>query len=103
MRFANEHIFVRVDGKSVNFASASSGNKMSTIEGLKLDRRGVVKEFPDLENDENWRHKAIERFKDKIKTFSTEEEVLDYVMNDLKKYGYVPLFRQRAGFRREKL
>ena len=103
MRFGPEHIFIRVDGNNVQFASQSSGNQMAPIDGLKLDRHGTEREFPDLVGDEQWRMKAIERFKEKMKKFKTEEKIIEYLINDLKTYGYTPLFKQKAGFRKQKL
>src|SRR6056297_1506560 len=73
----------------------SNTQQTTTIEGLKLSRAGVVKEHPDLENDDEWRKKAIERLKEHIKKFNTEEEKMDYVKNELTKHGYEPKFKQR--------
>lgn len=103
LSLGTEIVLVRVEGHSVMFASSSSGNKFSDISGMKLDKSGVIKEFPDLKDDEQWRQKAIERFKSKIKMMKTEDVIVDYVRDDLKKYGYKPMYKQRAGFRRERL
>jgi hypothetical protein len=75
----------------------------ATIDNLKLDRAGVIKEFPDLKDNESWNLIAKKRFKDKINSFNTEMEKADYIINDLKKFGYKVLYRQRNGFRVEKL
>jgi len=75
---------------------------MSTVEGLQFSKQGVIKEFPDLEDDEDWKKKVIERLKEKIKTFNTEMEKTNYVKEELEKFGYEPLFYQRGGFRPKK-
>ncbi len=72
---------------------------ITTLEGLKLSKAGVVKEFPDLENDEDWNKKAIKRLKKHIESFETEEQKINYVIEELRKHGYQPLTKQRAGFR----
>lgn len=84
------------------FYDVSSG-VATTIEGLKLNRTGVIKEFPDLENDSEWRKKAIDRFKEKVKSFRTEEEVISYIQLELTKYGYQALYKQKAGHRVTKI
>jgi len=93
-------INVIVDKNNVMFTDAN--NVITTIEGLKLNRQGVIREFPDLKDDENWNKKAIERFKKHIQTYSTENSKLNYIMDELKKHGYIPLYKQRAGFRPQK-
>lgn len=80
-----------------------SSNTLTTIEGLRLNKHGVVKEFPDLEDDINWRSKAIQRFKEHINKMKNEEEVINYIIIELKKHGYEPLFTQRSGFRIKKI
>ena len=72
---------------------------ITSLEGLKLSRQGVVKEFPDLENDDEWNKKAIKRLKAHLNKLKTEDAKINYVIDELKKHGYQPLFKQRAGFR----
>lgn len=92
-------ILVRVKGKDVTFSSSQFGAKHTNIDGLKLDYRGVCREFPDLETATDWREQAIQRFKSKIALFNNEEEIAEYLINDLKKFGYIPKYKQKAGFR----
>lgn len=101
--FLGDIILIKVDGNNVMFANSTYGNRLATIDGLKLDRKGVIKEFPDLLNDENWRVVAIQRFKNKVSNMKTEEEIVSYVIDDLKKFGYVPKLKQKQGFRAEKI
>ena len=101
MQFASEIIFIRVLKRNVLFSTSQHKEYLEPIDSLKLDYGGVVKEFPDLKDNKEWRLEAIARFKDKIRDLDNEEEVYKYVLEDLKKFGYVPLKRQKAGFRAE--
>lgn len=101
--FGTEVILVRVDGHNVQFANSRYGATMATIEGLRLDRAGVIKEFPDLAGKENWREEAIKRFKEKIKSFKNEEERIKYIIDDLTKFGYVAKYKRKQGHRMETL
>lgn len=101
-QFGSEIVEVRIDKSMIYFRTSQFMN-FSTIDGLKLNRSGVIKEFPDLANDENWKQIAIQRFKDKIKSMETEEQISNYILEDLKKFGYVPLYKQKQGYRREKI
>jgi len=97
--FNNEVIDVKISGNSILFGKSSNKGYLAPIEKLKLSHSGVLKEFPDLEGNDNWRETAIQRFKDKIKTMNSEIETAKYVVNDLAKFGYKPLKITRAGFR----
>ena len=99
--FGTEIIMVRIRGNHVTFVNSAMGAVESTIDGLKLSRAGVIKEFPDLKDSPDWNTEAIIRFKNKIKEMKTEEEIVDYIIEDLRKFGYIPKFKQKAGFRRE--
>lgn len=101
--FGGEIIEVRIEGNTCFFRNKQFGGMFSPLEGLKLDYRGVCREFPDLETKDNWREEAIKRFKDKIKNMKTEKERMEYIINDLKKFGYVPLYMQEDGQRTKKL
>jgi hypothetical protein len=103
MKFGNEVIEVRVINTNVLFRTTTFGGTFTEIKGLKLDKVGVIKEFPDLKDNENWRKIACERFKENIKKINGEEERLTYIINDLKKYGYIPLYLQKSGHRPIKL
>ena len=49
------------------------------------------------------RQEAINRFKEKVKSYKTEQEQMNYIKEDLKKYGYISLIQQRSGFRPTRL
>jgi hypothetical protein len=97
-RFGGEVIMVRIDGFNCYFKTSQS-NLYSTIDGLKLNKSGVIKEHPDLKDKEEWRKIAIKRFKEKLKKMKSEKQRMEYVINDLTKFGYISLYYQRQGFR----
>lgn len=99
--FGSEVILVRVEGDNITFAPSTYGGVYTNIDGLKLDYNGVIKEHPDLKDNEYWKTISIQRFKNHIKSLKTEEEKMNYVVEDLKKFGYIPKFKQKKGFRRE--
>jgi hypothetical protein len=69
---------------------------------LRFLKSDVIKEFPDLENDEEWRKKGIERLKEHFKNIETEKQKAFYVKNELTKFGNELIFVQRAGHRQKK-
>ena len=102
-RYVQDYVIVKIEGNSILFGNTAYGAMMASIDGMKLSQTGVIKEFPDLKDSPLWREEAIYRFKQKIKDMSGEEEISKYIIEDLKKYGYIPLYKQRAGFRKVKL
>ncbi len=96
-----EQIEVVVRGTELLFRSVET-QQITTIEGLRLSKAGVLKEFPDLKDNNEWKKISIERLKKKVKEFKTEKERLIYVKGELIKFGYEPLFFQRAGHRPQK-
>jgi hypothetical protein len=98
--FGTDIVMVRINGHRVTFVNSTFGAVESPIEGLKLSKAGVIKEHPDLVDREDWKDEAIKRFKDKIIELDKEEAIAEYVINDLKNYGYVPKWKQKKGFRR---
>lgn len=101
--FGTETILVVVKGHDVTFGNTLYGAQMAPLKGLKLDRAGVEREFPDLKDNPAWREEAVKRFSDKIKTLNTEENILTYIVEDLRKFGYKPLYKQVQGHRKEVL
>ena len=103
LQFASEVIEVRIDNKNVYFRTNNTNGAWATIDNIKLSYAGVCKEHPDLKDDKEWREKAIQRFKDKLKSYPSEIAKVNYIKEDLSKFGYIPQYQQRAGFRVEKL
>jgi GTP1/Obg family GTP-binding protein len=102
-KFASEVIYVRVDKTNVYFMTNNTGRAYATIDNLQLNYAGVCKEHPDLVDAKDWREQVINRFKEKIKNMKTEDESVQYLIEDLSKFGYKPLWKQKQGFRAEKL
>ncbi len=100
-QFGNDMIECILDGNNLMFMDISTG-MITTPEGLRISKDGVTKQFPDLRNDDEWKKKAIERLKEHMKKFDTGEKKLSYIKGELVRYGYTPLFKQRAGWRPEK-
>lgn len=97
-RLGAETIIVRIDGSHIVFSRAGE-NKMAPIDGLKIDYGGVLRQFPELKDDPNWRNKAIVRFKQHIRGLIDENSRARYIIEDLKLHGYIPQAMQRTGFR----
>ena len=102
-QLASENIQVQIDKTNILFRTNNTNGAWATIDNLQLNYVGVCREHPDLELAKDWREQAIKRFKDKIKTMKTEKETVDYIISDLSKFGYKPLYKQKKGFRVEKL
>lgn len=98
---AGEQSEIVVDQNNLLFKEGGS-NTITTLEGLQLNKSGVLKEFPDLKDNPEWKKIAIERLKNHVKNIEGEKKKLDYIKVELTKFGWKPLFRQRAGFRPEK-
>lgn len=99
---ASERMIVRIIGENVLFIDPQN-NIIAPIEGLSLNKQGTIKEYPDLKDDKDWKQKAIQRFIDKIKSFKTENERMDWVISEMKEMQYTPMYKQRQGFRTERI
>lgn len=102
-QFVNEIIEVRIVGKNCFFRTSQFGAGFVPIDSIRLEKKGVIKEYPDLKDNENWREEAVKRFKEHIKNMETEDKIKDYVISELKKCGYIPMYLQREGHRPIKL
>jgi hypothetical protein len=104
-KFGNELVQVRLDGDNCFFSSTNYGGAFVPLDPryIRFSKVGVIKEFPDLKDRTDWSEEALKRFKDKLKSMNTEEEKVKYIIEDLKKFGYVPMYSQRQGHRTKKL
>ena len=100
LQYEGDNLAIIVEGN--NFMVMDDSGTVTTIEGLKLDYNGVMKEHPDLVDDPDWNKKAKERFKEYLKKFKTEMDKIKYSKDELTKWGYKALFYQKAGFRPSK-
>lgn len=98
-QFGNEMIEVRVIGTELCFKTSDYNSRSVPIEALKLNKEGVIREFPDLRYAEDWKQKSIERLKNKIKDMPNEVERINYLIDDLKTFGYIPIYYQKQGHR----
>lgn len=97
-----EKVLVEVNNGNVFFSTTTYGTQAKApIDGIRINYKGVVKEFPDLENSDNWREQAIKRFKEKISSMTDEKDIVSYIISELRGHNYIPLFKQRNGFRPE--
>lgn len=96
---ANEVVLIRITGHNIEFGNTLFGAKMGTIDGLKMDYSGTIRQFPDLKKDLDWREKAIIRFKEHIHKLQSEKDIMKYIIGDLKKHGYIARRYQVAGQR----
>ena len=78
-------------------------NKVAPIEGLRFDKRGVIIEYPDLKDNPDWKQISIQRFVDKLKQLPTEEQKSKWLISEMKKMGATPLYKQKSGFRTQKI
>ena len=102
-QFGNDIILVRIEGNRVIFANSQYGCQASEIDGMNISKEGVIKEFPDLKDNPEWRGEAIKRFKEHIRKLDGEDNVANYIIDELKKYGYIPKFKHKGGWRKEAL
>jgi len=99
-RIAGEITNVLIDGNNIIFMDSSG--MINTINGIRLDYEGSIKENPDLKGDDDWKEKTIERFKKKVKSIEGDMEKIKYVKDELTKFGYDALYYQRNGHREKK-
>ena len=97
--YGTEIVMVRIINGEVYFGNSGFGKILVPFQNLNISKEGAIKEFPDLKDRDDWKEETIKRFKEKIKQIKTENEISDYLINDLKKYGYVPKYKQQGGFR----
>jgi len=97
--FGSQIVEVRIIETNCYFRTGQYGGGLAPIEGIQLDKSGCIKEHPDLKDRPDWREETIKRFKEKIRSYKTEMERMKYVIDDLKKYGYKPLYIARDGHR----
>ena len=99
---AGEIMVVRIINDVVLFIDIQN-NTMSPFEGLSLNKLGVIREYPDLKDNPNWKQIAIERFVSKIKSLKDEKERMDFMIKEMKEMQYTPMFMSKNGFRPQKI
>lgn len=102
IEMGGEQYNLRVEGKNLFFIDLAT-KIFTTIDGMKLNKLGVIKEHPDLKDDPEWQMKAIQRLKAKLKSFNTEKEVMKYVINEMESFGWKGVYYTIDGFRPKKI
>lgn len=100
-RIGGDMISIKVEGNNLFFFDVGTG-QISTLEGIRFSKAGVLKEHPDLKDNPEWKKIAMERLKEHIKKFKTEMERIFYIKDELVKFGYEPLSYAKKGFRHKK-
>jgi hypothetical protein len=97
---------IRISGCKVEYGKMF-GNQLffMPIEQLKFDYAGILREFPDLKDkpENEARLISVQRLKEHLAKMNSEEEVSEYIIDELKKSGAIPQIKQRSGFRPERL
>jgi hypothetical protein len=102
----NQAGVIKIDGSNIQYGKMFRGTCIwMPIEKLRLDYNGIIKEFPDLKDKQEIeaREIASQRLKNHLKSLKNEDEVYDYVIKELKKFGAIPRLKQKKGVRPEKL
>jgi hypothetical protein len=94
-------IQVVIKGNELMFFDVGTG-VITTIEGLSFNKAGVLKEFPDLKDNEEWKKIAISRLKEHMKKMDKEMDKLNYIKEELVRFGNEALYFQKGGFRPQK-
>lgn len=98
-RGGDEMVEVRVNNNDITWRSTVYGASFFPLDTLDLDKNKVIKEFPDLEENKDWRDTAMKRLKEKLKSFDNENRKIEYIVGELKKVGYNPHSFQKQGGR----
>jgi len=101
-RGGDEVVEVRINGNSVSWRSTTYGAAFFPIDALSLSKDKVMKEFPELEDAADWKEIAMRRLKDKLNSYSNENEKANYIVGELSKIGYTPHSYQKQGERIKK-
>ena len=87
----------------VKIVKNQGGNVMaSTIDQVRFNPSTIIIEHPDLKGKpiDFIRKEGLKRLKEKLKSFKTEEEAIDYINADLiGKHGWKGLIKKRTGHR----
>lgn len=97
--FGAEVVEVRIDENILLFKISTYGARYYPIENLHINKSGAIKMFPDLEDNEDWKNEALKRFKEYFIKIEGEQNKANYVIEELKKCGYIPKYKQIQGFR----
>jgi len=95
-------IDIKINGSNLTFAEVK-GQMLyfAPIDRLNWNLACVIDKWPDLKdkNNEEVKAIAIQRFKEHLKTFKTEIDIIQYLKEDLKPHGYILKLIKRKGYR----
>lgn len=97
-----EVVIARIEGHNILFSNSQTNfQQFVPVENLKLSTEGILKEHPDLKGlpKGEMRQEAIKRLKEHIGNLGGENEVMDYIVEELKKCGYSLKVIKKKGFR----
>jgi hypothetical protein len=89
-------------GRINNIVIMNNGIPMlTTLEGINWNPAGIVQEFQDLKGKpiDEIKREGIRRFKLHISKLVTEQELVNYLKEDLAKHGYRLFTINKKGFR----
>jgi len=101
-QLADEVVVVKIEGRSVLFnTSTTNFQQFLPIDYLKMPVSGILKEFPELEGmpPKEMRLEAISRFKENIKKLNNENEIKEYIIDELVGVGYTHRKTKQKGWR----
>ena len=103
-QLGSNYVEFRLDGDNLFVRDSSYGGTLVPFAPgtVNLDYDGVLKELPYLKGDSQWKEKACEELKERFKELETDDEKINYIVDEMKKYGYIPRFTQKKGHRPEK-
>ncbi len=104
MHFANDVVEFRVIGNQLHIRNSAYGSSLVPLSpgNIGLNYDGVIKELPYLKGDDKWKEKACDKIKERFRELETDDEKINYIVDEMKKYGYIPRFTQKKGHRPEK-
>lgn len=102
-QFGGEVVEAKINGTAIFFRTSTYGSQFVSIDSLYFSKEGVIKEYPDLKDNPQWKVEAINRFKEKLKGLASENKISEYLITDLEKFGYVAKYKQKQGHRVEVL
>lgn len=83
-----QRVVIRLDGNNLLFMGPND-YVISSLEGLRFDKEGVIREFPDLKGRADWKVEALRRFKEHIFTLEGDKKKAEYIIDDLNKHDYI--------------
>ena len=91
-------IEIRYSGNDLITRSSEYGSNFNYIY-TSFEHEKVIRQFPELEYDQEWRTKAYKKLVDIINTYKTDDDKIKYIIKELKPHGFVAKYVMKKGFR----